>query len=136
MTTATARKLRGNAEDYPYDPSLKLADMPKATLDLDRLRWIPWRGLAQSLYELHEVCVHNERTGKARRFKAEAEREALQKELAFAQAALDGKHGHELAALAQHMLIDDSAYERQMRTDAASLSEFRAAAQRFRAEHA
>lgn len=89
-----------NAEDYPYDPSLKRADMAKAT-GPERLRWVADRGMATALANLWDVVQRNERMGVGAGFERRKEAEERERLIIVASSSIQGNHGEEAAELAQ-----------------------------------
>ncbi len=87
--------------DYPYDPTLRLSDMAKAT-GLERLRWIPDRGLAGYLVTLWEAAHDPRRIAQCEKFDRVKAEERRQQLILIATSAARGDFGDEARDIADH----------------------------------
>jgi hypothetical protein len=90
-----------DAKQNPYDPKLPLAKMSQAS-GLDRLRWIPDRGLAQSLADLYERTKDPRMQRECEKFELRAAAEQRTKLILVAEASLRGDHGDDARDTASH----------------------------------
>jgi hypothetical protein len=111
--------------EYQYDPTLKLADMAKAE-GLERLRWIPDRGLAGFLVTLWEAAHDPKRIAQCDRFDQARRRERKDQLVLVATSAQRGDFGGQAQDLANHFFDRDIAYADMIR-----LEEFLKALQRL-----
>lgn len=112
--SAPSAAVEAGAEAYPFDAALR-AEQQR---DLDRLRCIKDRKLAEYLYELYAVADRNSRTLTAPEQSAPVTVFAIR---ATAERALAGEFGGEARELAEYLLLDEIG---RPRMDARSLREF------------
>lgn len=115
----------GGAERYPYDPRLRV----EMQVGLDKLRCIPDRELAQTLFNFHKALEPKWQSPEARKWleiesrkREDAELEHL---LSLSERAFKGELSEPVKQLAEHILLAEATYgRRQRRTDLPSLREF------------
>jgi hypothetical protein len=112
--TAPSCEVEGGAEAYPFDASLRAEQQH----DLDRLRCIKDRKLAEYLYELYAVADRNSTTAKTPVPPAPVTVFAIR---ATAERALAGEFGAETRELAEYLLLDETG---RPRMDARTLRDF------------
>jgi hypothetical protein len=96
----------GGVEQYPFDPLLQ----PESMEGLDRLRCIPDRRYAATLYEIYVLAERNEaeiQREQQQRAQAAEKKERVRKRLReLAVRALAGTLGAEAQELARHVVAD------------------------------
>lgn len=110
-------------EHYPFDPRLP----PAMQQDLDKLRCVPDRALAQTLFEYWQALYPSWKSGEAAKWREQENRDRDDRDLerlkGLADRALKGEFGDEAKAAAQTILLVDG-YKTQRRSDLPSLREF------------
>lgn len=118
--------------DYPYDPRLRVENLT----GLNKLRAVPDRELAKTLFDLWFHIENAERDGRTREWRRAEERQRDAAELKdltlVADKALAGGYGPQAKELALEMLIDGETWGRPRRTDRASLVAFQNSLQELR----
>lgn len=127
MQTHDSEPPVGSVDQYPYDPDAQ----PEDLRGLDKLRAVRDRRVAAFLFELYFTSEQAERTGEAKRWRAEETQRKAQEtrdmHLALAERSLRGGYGTEARQLADHLLVDYSMPgEKRMREDPRSLEVFAA----------
>ena len=115
---------RSGADAYPYDPNA----CSESLKDLDRLRGISDRKLAEYLHELYSLAERNSHATPKELSSATANVEGLRQ---MADRALIGELGSEARELAEYLLVDDAG---RRRADAHSLGRFATGLRKLRAQ--